>query len=887
MKSTQLYKNTTSIFSVLAVSIAGSPSVQAESSEQLPAFGTAHSSEFNSELTMSGASNDYTSPSLLAMQDDLEGGAFSSTLFDDSSEDDEDDDQELFLASVQGTLPTFTMSGRSSRSAMSAYSSGGGPISITDEDVESLIAAVDHTVDYQTQGVIFKGTSSADKPTLGSLTGSVKVNVTGSSAVDTKGVNLENAIVGTVSSEVTVNVTSGSVSGVVVNNTDVDSISGVITATGQNSADGITLQGTGNVGSINGVKISVSGGNAVVGVNIVGSEIEGEGSGTVGANGGTFSAGKVDISVTSIQGSSFVRVADKGTMGTIWGDFTMTTNNTSTNSWDLLNTFSVGYVLGYDKAASSSSIGFYHKYTDTVTGGTRFTSDGYLIDWDKTTMSITRNLGLAAGAAVVSREGGLDLDTIALLKNIKFGSSSKFDVTIKDGMATGTWLNGVDTSEGKMLGTINTTALKGSAVGLLTVGTDEAYIGLVTQSKDNTKLGHVSGTISASVNEETATGKSIGLQLGNVANWRGYDNVLTGESTTYTTSVKELSGDISAAMYKDAESEIETSLVAGIVDVGFGADGSTKVLNFNADANGTTWDIAEVRDDEDKVTQEAVTGDAAIALAGDQAADLAGTSVKAIYYDIDAATNNPKAIGLGHAIVTLAGGITVNSVGTRDPSAKVTFVGNLTAGFNTTTGAVGTESITFMKGNYDVTSDSWKAAKGVTLGTKSATPGGLHEIAQVDLKDLTIGGGTVGQKTEIVASTLNFTANSSASASQIHVGAGNDLDLDGLQVVNIYLSGDESNYTSTVYFVDARSGNEFTADGEVYDSVVTESTGGTQKYQYNIYFNNDTDAHTQHANFKIVHDATGIYLHIPEPSTATLSLLALAGLMARRRRRHV
>ncbi len=184
----------------------------------------------------------------------------------------------------------------------------------------------------------------------------------------------------------------------------------------------------------------------------------------------------------------------------------------------------------------------------------------------------------------------------------------------------------------------------------------------------------------------------------------------------------------------------------------------------------------------------------------------------------------------------------------------------------------GTESLQFEKGNFQVTSEAWNAQKGITVGSSvSSSVGALYDTASVTLHDIEA---TVGETTTFNSNSLSFYANSMSDSSLIKTMEGVSLDLEGLTTVNIYLSGDDTMY-GPLYFLDARLADFFDAD----------NTGIT----YNLYF--DGIEYEQSDTLKIVHDSTGIYLSsnvtIPEPSTATLSLLALAWLLSRRRRKRL
>ncbi len=652
--------------------------------------------------------------------------------------------------------------------------------------------------------------------------------------------------------------------GMVIGGAEVGSINGNITVVGTTEARGLGMSGedfltkgtaslldsfTGNInvssasGSTVGVDLEYGTitnlhAQTIVASSQGGSSVKGIAVGAKG-NAGTINT---NMTINGVNGSmSFIDAANTASVGVISGTYTMKTLNTHNDSWSMANTFSVGYTVGYDKQATTSSIGFATDRTieriDPATGLVKSVSItdsyGYNIDWNRTSLDISRNYGLAAGATIFGTEG-VDL---SLFKNTVLGQSSSLKISIlKSGMATGAWLNGSDVSGGALLGKIEVSAATGSAVGLFTTGSDLLSSSLVTQSTNNSSLGHISGHISATVNQEEEDSKAIGIQLGNADTTGVYD-----------TKVKEFSGTISAVMKGalatdgaaedfifDGTNQINTdNLTAGIVDMG------NQTLNFNADANGTVNEIDVIKADSSLQSTK----------------DEVGTSVSAVIYGAD-----NQITAYGQAILTLAGGIKVNSVGSKQHA--ITFTGNLTAG------AYGHKSLSFQSGRYNVTSEVWNAAEGVTVGGKSDSVLNTYDTARVTLRDIAT---SVGDKTTIASSKLEFYTNDMSDSSLIFVESGHQLDFQGLTIVKVYLMGDESDYTSRLYFVDATQASAFDAD----------NTG----ISYEIYLDGSTTAYTQHDNFKIIHDSTGIYLHIPEPSTATLSLLALSGLLARRRRR--
>ncbi len=209
--------------------------------------------------------------------------------------------------------------------------------------------------------------------------------------------------------------------------------------------------------------------------------------------------------------------------------------------------------------------------------------------------------------------------------------------------------------------------------------------------------------------------------------------------------------------------------------------------------------------------------------------------------------------GHGIAILNTTEGIRVTAQDSSE-SNSVSISGNLDAG---------SEALAFLSGHFDVASSQWEATAGVTLGSDSSTDvTTLYNTAVVTSTDLLT----------VSSSTMTFYVNSSSDVSQLIVGGNQTLALNDLTTVDIYLQGELSDYESNVpiYLVDAREADSFTSTSEA-NITYTLYLNGTQVEQSPTLF--------------VRRDSTGIYL-LPEPSVATMSLLAVAGLLLRRRRPH-
>ncbi len=443
-------------------------------------------------------------------------------------------------------------------------------------------------------------------------------------------------------------------------------------------------------------------------------------------------------------------------------------------------------------------------------------SEGLTINWDDVSMTVNRHLGLAGGLVLVDN-----------VSDITIGAGSSVTGIVGLGGALGAWVNGssMDNIEGTISGYgagSTATGMPATIVtGLLTTGHSAANGVEINQSEANSTIGDISGTISATIG---ANGRATALVIG------------------HTDLIRQGSIWSKPHVYKEVSYESTIGTISG-----------------NIIANSLTNDRVEVIGIQD-------IADRTIQFAN-------GATVSATV------NSNNKLAEFGTAMLNTNNGIKVSS-SALSTAGSVNIVGDLNAG---------AQILQFEQGRYNVESHNWTAngekagaadqMGGVIVGKGRETAGDLstaYQTSRVNLVDMVSSSSAVddfSRNTTLATSTLSFYTNNASDSSQIYVGSGRGLEFDGLEIVKVYLTGSEADYTSRLYFVDALNAATFDED----------NTGIT----YHIYFDDSTTAHTQHDSFKIVHDSTGIYLHIPEPSTATLSLLALSGLLARRRRRCV
>ncbi len=235
---------------------------------------------------------------------------------------------------------------------------------------------------------------------------------------------------------------------------------------------------------------------------------------------------------------------------------------------------------------------------------------------------------------------------------------------------------------------------------------------------------------------------------------------------------------------------------------------------------------------------------------------------------------------------------------TENANDRVTLIGDITSvahgGFiktgadsvditteNSPTGElIGDRGLHFERGNYDVSSDYW-FVNSVSLGTVMGS-----EVSKVQLKDST---------RMFDTHTMNFHANSTSSYSQLGIAAGEQMTITELGSINVTL-GEELMGTEVFRLT--------LIDGDMIDTmggkltvhlhdVLPSGTDGLADDLSSIYVEYD-GVRQYYADgpltFTYTGNATDFVIGrgvIPEPSTATLSVMALAGLLARRRRRKV
>ncbi len=562
-------------------------------------------------------------------------------------------------------------------------------------------------------------------------------------------------------------------------------------------------------------------------------------SGAVGFVTGNITEDFMNYTPTSVPGMDNI--------GAISGTFSMISNEMIPGG------MSVGYTLAKLKTSTEFSLGFQNTNTTAPTDeGVSYedTSFGYLVDWSNTTMAVQRNYGFTAGSIIV----GSDRVTAMGLQGTVLGKDNIISATtVNNGSTAAAFLQGIDLSEGQLWGTLYAYSGSGIVGGLGTVGTSLNGGAFIPQTDESSIMNNIGGNITAELGQEDTSSRpsiAIGAQFGdvNVAYSQDPDTGAKLYADYQTKLVGNFSGTITAKINDlrlNSGTPYSSTIVAAVITHGETNNGVSEVLRFDTDAHA-------------------------------EHDDAAGVTFNALIYDIDNTTSVKSLVGLGQAITSVAGDINLS---TRTAEGVKTH-GLVSLNGNIVAGMTGSESLKFQEGNYNVTSNDWLASEGITVGLINDIDA-LHGIATVRLDNfVSFTGEFVDNSIEIKTSTLNFTGNSATDVSKIYVGANQTLEFTDLANVNIYLKQDAEYYED--YFANGGDAIFFVDSGasQYFD---TDKTGIT----YTLYING-AKVDLSGYSYKIYHDQYGIYINdeiAPEPSTATLSLLALAGLLARRRRK--
>ncbi len=636
-----------------------------------------------------------------------------------------------------------------------------------------------------------------------------------------------------------------------ISNTDI-----IVQASGSVAADatGIRVKAGAFLGTIENVSVTVTttGTSAVSGMVFekdaipYGSQLTGYAAKnvTVDARGTSGAVGFVSGYITEDY-MNYAGTPGKDNLGAISGTFSMISDESTPGG------MSVGYTLAKLKTSTEFSLGFQNvNDSEPSDGGVKYedTSFGYIVDWSNTSMHVQRNMGYTAGSIIVGSQRVTDMG----LSGTILGKDNVISAyTMQSGSTVATFIQGVDLSKGELRGTLYAFTGTGAVGGLGTVGTSIDGGNFIPQTTDNSIMNHIGGNITAELGAEDAYGKlsvAIGAHFGDVD--VAYTENDLGEKfyADYQTQlVGDFSGSITAQINDlrlNSGSPYSTTVVAAVITHGEIDNGISEVLRFDTRANA-------------------------------EHEDPAGVTFSALIYDIDNTTGAKSLATLGQAISSAAGDINLSA--TTAAGVKTTGVVNLNG--DLTAGKTGDQSLTFRDGRYNVVSNEWRASEGIHVGMNNTD--GLHGTTTISLRDyVSTTHEAAGNSIEIVTTTLTFTGNNESDVSKILVGAGMSLEFTDLANVTIDLKGDADYYTTyfenggdAIFFVDRGAAAEFDQDNTGINYVLKL---------------NGVEVNTNELSYKIYHDQYGIYISdevAPEPSTATLSLLALAGLLARRRRK--
>ncbi len=756
-------------------------------------------------------------------------------------------------AIILGSADIITVTNQSANA-----DSGAGGIVLSQSSLGTINGTVSATGEADTRALWLTSTdvynadnSTAVNSTLSTFAGSIEANALEGTAY---GIYLFNSTLGDIdSTTITAIAAGGGAVGVNLSGTStISDLSGtIIKANAFNAgsivgtAIGILVRDSSTIGNFDNVNIEVSStSGTATGISML-SVVEGSSFQNMSISA---SAESGQISLVNARFSA----TDQSSFITLSGDFSMSSNNDNSN-----NSYSVGYLLGTALSDTSASVGIKNS-------GMSGTSMGFLLDWENTRINVQRNYGFVAGVGIIGTAAVTALD----LQGTVVTAGNSITASTQSGAVVAAFLQGVDLSEGALYGTLNATATEGIAVGLGTVGSDlSVFINptfnypIITQIDSNSTINQIGGSINVEVENETATETlAVGVQLGNV----NEENNAARAAEFYKTTMKGNFSGIISVQLNDTQSGSATlqsgNVVAGIINYGSVTDAEAAavfsdgtlgadVLRFDARANAAN-------------------------------SDPEGTRISSLIYSTDSSTNELSLVGLGQAVQSLVGDIEMTTRVTDSSSTSGSVISTTTSNRailegNLVAGSTGTQSIYFQEGHFRVTSNRWVATEGVNFGTVSSSVDDLYTTVSVQLSDMvTASTGstntTVDNALSLTSTSLSFTANSTSDVSQLVVGIDMTLDLVGLTDVYVYLYGSQSDYEdSIVYFLDARATDLFDAD----------NTGIT--YHLSI----SGSSITQTSDFEIRHDGTGIYLFaVPEPSTVTLSLLALLGLLSHRRR---
>ncbi len=332
---------------------------------------------------------------------------------------------------------------------------------------------------------------------------------------------------------------------------------------------------------------------------------------------------------------------------------------------------------------------------------------------------------------------------------------------------------------------------------------------------------YIGGSITV-FGEYSSDGTNIGIELDNGSS---VGNMASSSSVTVTAE------DVGCAYGLYLQNESSVGDLAGTITVQSGEDTAT----------GIYLDDSTIGTISGKVVAKS-TVDMSLATAIEyntqQELVLEGATIRAM-------TKTDGVASYGTAIKNTDYGISLLST---DCDTAAAIKGNLNAGEQT---------LQFQSGQFDIVSESWTASV-VTVGSESAT-------AQVTLES------DLG----IEATTLEFYINGLDDISSITISTGYTLDLSDIDTINIYIT--DAVMESGEFALTLIDGEIACMSDDVQVNYVLSDLYTGESLSYGT----DSNGSSFIVNYG---GSSGDLPAVPEPSTAALSLLALAGLAARRRR---
>lgn len=402
------------------------------------------------------------------------------------------------------------------------------------------------------------------------------------------------------------------------------------------------------------------------------------------------------------------------------------------------------------------------------------------------------------------------------------------------------------------------------------------------------------GTVSGSISTTMCTGNSVGYLAGELENMYaiGLYNEATGDSTGINVDWSTMSFYVTQSTQEESMTArgIYLNTEGSSIATGCGEyiGGTIEVLSLtNSDGNSVGIELdngASIGNLASSSTISAITerdgftyglylqnGSSIGDLAGTISASSAKETATAIYLDnstvgtisgtVSAYDKNGVATGISYNTTQqlIFSGATLSAT-TKDDLG--TAIENTTYGINmknegATTSIVGDlnageQSIIFAAGQFEIQSNSWTASS-ISIGSD----GGSSQL-------------TLASNTSITAESLDFYIEDWDDFSSINLADGFSIDLSIVSTINVYVSDslmDLSEFDITII------------DGEI------ACMSGTLEVNF-ILSDGYSDANL---SYGAASDGTSFIVSlsgnaVPEPTTASLSILALAGLMIRRRR---